>query len=70
MGHGVTLMGGLGNQIFQLAFSMYLDRVGVNVSYIVTDYSSDTFGRCVEIDGIFSNKALIHIARGLYVRST
>jgi hypothetical protein len=50
MQDGVTLMGGLGNQLFQLAFFLFLRRNGVDANCLVTNYQNDTYGRTPLLD--------------------
>jgi hypothetical protein len=41
----VLIKGGLGNQLFQLAFALSLRTLGLNIAYLVLDYDHDTYGR-------------------------
>ena len=68
----VNLMGGLGNQLHQIAFSKYLDDIGYNVKidtswYDVAEFSDGTTKRSLEInvldfgfESIKNNKKIIN----------
>lgn len=43
--HAVIVKGGLGNQLFQLAFALYLKTKGIDIGYLVLDYDQDTYSR-------------------------
>jgi hypothetical protein len=48
----ILLKGGLGNQLFQFAFSKYLEKNGIVTSGYYENYNQDTFGRHLVLNNI------------------
>jgi hypothetical protein len=48
----IYLKGGLGNQLFQYGFAMYLKKRGLKLNGFLENFEGDAFGRRVVIDKV------------------
>lgn len=51
----IRLKGGLGNQLFQFAFGLYLNKIGLPIIGYHADYSHDTYGHDFQLHNIIPN---------------
>jgi hypothetical protein len=54
----IRLKGGLGNQLFQYAFGLYLQRCGFNIVGYFFDYSQDSYGHNYQLNHIIPDEKI------------
>lgn len=52
----ISLKGGLGNQLFQYAFSLHLEKHGIDIDGFYLDFAQDKFGRSYILDELLTSK--------------
>lgn len=55
----IHLKGGLGNQLFQYAFGLYLNKCGFPVKGYYADYTNDTYGNKYQLSNILQQDCIV-----------